>query len=602
MDLQVLDFLIQSDVPTLLSRAQDKLNDHRDRRLRLFVVGRSKAGKSTLLNALVGTEILPVDVIPCSATLVEIGPGDSQCVITFLEAPDETIPIERLADYISEDRNPDNHKGVHQARIRHPSEHLDPRTLWYDTPGVDSIHPLHERVLLDNYHRADGVIVLYRALAGLSQHEIDLLRQMCDTAGQIILVQNDDALEGWEDASFDRILGATRTSLEEHGLSVAGLVRLDALSAVRGDGAAQKRLKELRGLIDQGLTSKAEALKRASLVRTLNSCVDQALSLHVTQREVYRRSLEEIDALLNRLNDLITASTARKEQLQGSADKVIAWLREQTDALVGNWHDEVGPELDAMTSDVTFTTDFKVLHDNIRSLLRQTLTRLCEQLDVIMRRDLGDLSGQLEQAAREEHESLERELELASLPQIPRAPESSDLYLSDIADDARLRNLLGQFAGVVLFLYDLLALGVQNAIRAIASRYIGSRASETIEMPLAFLFRYLRKILGTSLTDADVAKLRGQLRQRIAEHLLDQQQQLATALKRQLDESRKHAEDFIREQVGTQVAALRVRLVDVQQRRQDAAPDVAVGALDDLIELGRQVSATLDHHMPPSHG
>lgn len=602
MDLQVLEFLTQSDVPTLLSRAREKLNDYRDRRLRLFVVGRTKAGKSTLLNALMGADILPVDVIPCSATLVEIGSGEPTCVVSFLDAPDEEIPIARLADYISESHNPDNRKGVHQARIRHPSGHLESRTLWYDTPGVDSIHPLHERILVDNYHRADGVIVLYRASTGFSQHELDLLQKLRDTAGRILLVQNDDSIADWEDSSFERIIEATRSTLEERDLTIAGLVRLDILATVRGDVAAAARMKDLRNLIDQTLTTQAESLKQKSLVLTLKSYVDQALSLHVTQREAYRRSMEEIDALVDRISDLIKASAALQKRLREQVGEVFDRLQGHTDTLVSDWFGDVVPALDAMLTKVTYTTDFSALHEDVSSLLLQTLTSLCNRLDEIQRRELGDLAEQLEQAIREEHESLERELRLASLPPMPYTSVPSGLYFGDIAGDARTRDLLGRFAGLILLAYDRLAFVVQQAIRAIVARIFGPAVAAAIDKPLAEIFKYLRQILGTSLTNTDVDGLREQLQQRVKEHLLQQQQHLAAALRGQLEESQKCAEEFIRDQVGTQLETLRARLVDVQQRRKEAAPDAAITTLDEFIGFGRRVSVTLDRRLSSPRG
>ena len=602
MDLQVLEFLTQSDVPTLLGRAREKLNDHRDRRLRLFVVGRTNAGKSTLLNALVGTEILPVDIIPCSATLVEIGSGESLCEISFLDAPEKEIPIARLADYISESQNPDNRKGVHQARISHPSEHLDPRTLWYDTPGVDSIHPLHERVLVENYHRADGVIVLYRASTGFSQHEIDLLQKLRDTAGRILLVQNDDSIADWDDSSFERIIEATRSALDERDLTIASLVRLDILAAMRGDAAAVACMIDLRSLINQTLTTQAESLKQDSLVRTLKSYVDQALSLHVTQREAYRRSAEEIDALVDRITDLIKSSAALQERLKDLVVRVFDRLQEQTGTLVSEWLGDIVPALDAMLTKVTYTTDFSALHKDVSSLLLRTMSSLCDRLDEIQHRELGDLAEKLEQAIREEHESLERELRLASLPPLPRTPVSSDLYFGDITGSARTRDLLGRFAGLILFAYDRLALMVQQAIRAIVAKVFGRKVAAAIDKPLAEIFKYLRQILGTSLTNTDVSRLREQLQQRVEEHLLQQQQYLAAALRGQLEESQRRVEEFIRDQIGTQLETLRTRLVDVQQRREEAASDAAITALEDLIRFGRGVSAALDHRLPSPLG
>ena len=52
----------------------------KDDRFCLLIAGEAKSGKSTFINAYLGTEILPMDVRQCTSAVVEIGYGDEFCL------------------------------------------------------------------------------------------------------------------------------------------------------------------------------------------------------------------------------------------------------------------------------------------------------------------------------------------------------------------------------------------------------------------------------------------------------------------------------------------------------------------------------------------
>src|SRR5512143_4242114 len=75
------------------------------------VLGQFKAGKSSFLNALIGRDVMPVDVLPATAVVTRIvhGPKDRVLVRRFSGAVDEAS-IDRLADFVTERCNPGHEK------------------------------------------------------------------------------------------------------------------------------------------------------------------------------------------------------------------------------------------------------------------------------------------------------------------------------------------------------------------------------------------------------------------------------------------------------------------------------------------------------------
>lgn len=80
----------------------DVLQRIEQRSFSIAVVGEFKRGKSTFINALLGQEILPSDILPCSATLNRVTYGvKPEVKIIFKDGHEEQISIEELTDYVT---------------------------------------------------------------------------------------------------------------------------------------------------------------------------------------------------------------------------------------------------------------------------------------------------------------------------------------------------------------------------------------------------------------------------------------------------------------------------------------------------------------------
>ncbi len=82
-------------------------------RFYLACIGQFKRGKSTLINALLGERILPVGFVPVTTvpTMIRYGPTKKGRV-QFQDSSWQDIEIQDLDQYVSEEQNPENKKGV----------------------------------------------------------------------------------------------------------------------------------------------------------------------------------------------------------------------------------------------------------------------------------------------------------------------------------------------------------------------------------------------------------------------------------------------------------------------------------------------------------
>jgi len=77
----------------------------REHKFTVAVVGEFKTGKSTFVNALLGVDVVPTDVIPATATLNRITFGlDSTIEVVYNGHIDE-VEFDELARYVTKERD-----------------------------------------------------------------------------------------------------------------------------------------------------------------------------------------------------------------------------------------------------------------------------------------------------------------------------------------------------------------------------------------------------------------------------------------------------------------------------------------------------------------
>ncbi|NRD46155.1 dynamin family protein [Corallococcus exiguus] len=109
---------------------------------RVVITGKSRAGKSTLLNALVGRAICPARRSITTAVPIIIKPGEKEFLTVNIKGKsprlsDGPITQELLAPYADQQNNPDNEKKVIDIQVELTNEVLDLGVMYVDIPGFD---------------------------------------------------------------------------------------------------------------------------------------------------------------------------------------------------------------------------------------------------------------------------------------------------------------------------------------------------------------------------------------------------------------------------------------------------------------------------------
>ncbi|GAB3168874.1 50S ribosome-binding GTPase [Myceligenerans halotolerans] len=146
----------------------DALRARLDEPLRVAVAGRVKAGKSTLLNALVGERLAPTDAGECTRIVTWYQDGHTYGVTAGLrDGGRADLTFHRDDGALEIDLNGLAPDDVERLEVSWPSQALRTWTL-VDTPGIGSLDPSStERtwdLLADDETPADAVVYLMRHL------------------------------------------------------------------------------------------------------------------------------------------------------------------------------------------------------------------------------------------------------------------------------------------------------------------------------------------------------------------------------------------------------------------------------------------------------
>ncbi|MBI4573175.1 MAG: dynamin family protein [candidate division NC10 bacterium] len=143
------------------------------------VVGRFKAGKSSFLNSVIGSDLMPVAVLPVTAivTRVRHGPRD-RAIVRRQDGACQEIPLDHLAEFVTEQRNPGNVKAV--AIVDVEVSRLRPYrgVRFVDTPGLGSVYAHNTRTSMEWLPRVGAALLAVSIDQPLSEYDIDLLKDL----------------------------------------------------------------------------------------------------------------------------------------------------------------------------------------------------------------------------------------------------------------------------------------------------------------------------------------------------------------------------------------------------------------------------------------
>jgi len=347
-------------------------------RFHLAVLGQFKRGKSTLINALLGEPLLPSSVIPLTAVPTLISHGERRCIRVRFQGDREDEVVARdsipdlhqeLLEYVSEEFNPHNERGVLQVEVTHPAAFLAQGVVLIDTPGIGSIHHHNTEMTLNFLAQCDAALFLLSADPPITNVEVEFLHTIRDAVAKVFFVLNKvDYFTGEETEtalSFFKKALRDRAGIEEQ-------VSVYPVSAKQGLAAAMSGDADLWDLSGMAAVSahligflaaeKNAVLEDAVRKKTLDLLGDVDLRIELSKRalempidtledrlHIFESKIQEAELQRRHAADILEGDRKRvvarlEELVQSLRERSIAHLREVAETALA---DPAGPDEEA---------------------------------------------------------------------------------------------------------------------------------------------------------------------------------------------------------------------------------------------------------------
>jgi len=448
-----------------LGKLRERLQNHV---FSVGIMGEFKRGKSTVINALLGQEIVPADIVPCSATLnyVKWSP-EKFAEVHFKDGNVKKVSVDELSGYVTKITQESERMAerVDHAVVHYPCGFCQNGVQIVDTPGLNDderMTSISESVI----PALDAIIMVLVAGSPFSQSEAEFVRNkvMASDLGRIIFVVNKIDLIDEEDRDrlMDHIRDKIRSSVLDKMAAVYGegsdeyknalnkmgeikLLPVSARNALRGKTRGDKRKYEESGYLEfEEVLSKLLTEERGmlELIRPINKMQSVAAeALRTIEMRRGAMQMEAVDFERVQGQSMATIKENRKKKreeiklLKTKGKTLYAGLLPDLEEAYGQLKEELSAyieEVNINEADIASDTAIKELSDDISLQINQKLEDVLaiqtERLVNKIYTQLGEDVKELESLGKEmsgELEGIHTELSLVST-QVVSAGASGD--------------------------------------------------------------------------------------------------------------------------------------------------------------------------------
>ncbi|WP_375385880.1 dynamin family protein [uncultured Microbacterium sp.] len=268
------------DLVTRLERTRSRLLDPY---VRVIIVGQFKQGKSKLVNALVNAPACPVDDDIATSVPTSVSYGEQPAAFALIRTDDGVepgvervpIPLENLADFVSERGDAEAARDVVGAEVMLPRELLKGGLRLVDSPGVGGVESTRSVNTLAALSTAHAVLLVSDASQEYTEPEVQFLRHALRVSPNVAAVlSKTDIYPEWRQIE----------NIDRSHLGDVGKIPIFAVSSDLRLLAAQEQDRELNeesgfpalvSHLRRDVLGRAEAVHQRGAVHDLVSVVDQ---------------------------------------------------------------------------------------------------------------------------------------------------------------------------------------------------------------------------------------------------------------------------------------------------------------------------------------
>lgn len=306
-----------------LERAQDQQNADKIRQLvskveagemSIALCGHFSAGKSTMINTLLGRELLPSNPIPTSANVVKIRSGEPAAraytrhhgVVSF----DPETEIDQLKKYAVDGDT------VDWVEIQYPDLFMGEKGSLLDTPGIDSTDAAHKIATESALHLADVVVYMMDYNHVQAEENFNFTKTLKDRGKPVYLVINMIDKHVDFELDFDSYKESVEESFSTWNIQPDGIF----YTSLAEPDHPENQYEEFRAKLME-LFKQSEQYIQESVTHSAFYLIEEHVRFVARQNEETRQALEaKLEALRSELN--VQDGEAVQDQLNALTNEI----------------------------------------------------------------------------------------------------------------------------------------------------------------------------------------------------------------------------------------------------------------------------------------
>lgn len=435
---------------------RDTIDKIADEHFEVAIVGEFKRGKSTLINALLGQEVLPADVLPATATLNRVTYSQVPYVmVEYKNGTTERVSIDQLENYVTKLSYESEKKAetVKQATVYYDTAFCKNNVDIIDTPGLNDDEQM-TNVTLSILPEIDAAIFVISANSPFSQFEKEFLEKKMLTSdlGRIIFAVNCFGTFSKEDE--DRIVATVGKRIESYVMEkaklvmgenskefavykrkigkpkVIGIYAKKALMAKESGDAAmleESNFPKFEAVLESMLTQERGSITLQILANKIISSGSEIINSIVLRENALAMEndefMEKYEAAIEEIEEIRTKKRAEFVKINDAANNVFKSLQPILDGYWKQIEDTAMQVIDdfPMGAEDLKKDKLKMVYAKLTEKIKEHIENkaqiICEQIQNEINVALSDEAERLQSFEDEFYESVSRIQEMFSVPE-----------------------------------------------------------------------------------------------------------------------------------------------------------------------------------------
>lgn len=402
--IKISQYLNEDRTRLLLESFKESLAD---KHFVLPFIGQFTAGKSKLINHILGEEILPTATNETTAYLTYISYGERRAVINYTDGTSEEISIEAVHDL---DQNSAKHqtKKVKDIDVTLPVDLLKSGLVIADTPGVNTVLSQHVEITENLLNTAQYVV--YVLGYSPAQQDLDMIKRIEKLGIPVIFVRTKLDLVKSNEENVNDVVEKDRETLSKELNREVDFYPVCSQDGVRDSDIWSEFFKQFVDFLTNNIANDVEHLSQLTIGLRLKpireSFMEELKQRNAVFQEASKNKSEDIESEINALTQkmhIVEREIDRKRRyITRKSKDGIEQLQRDIERKGREANDDFADAIQSLfpvtneTVKETFSKELESSLDNINAPIQDAIARWKKKCTSESAKDLESLRGQLQ--------------------------------------------------------------------------------------------------------------------------------------------------------------------------------------------------------------